>query len=182
MDKDIHLVPYYRDLLVKAVPESTSSMSKCILRGWLLNLGRSLEMNSMRLYLYDDRSNGIIIRQIYGDKEVWRSVDVTKLRKENTKYKNLFFVKIRHIRENGQFLVLGYLAFHTEHRVTKELMSSLDVLCMLYGNYIVKRLVVSQTVRLNQILSKVYSVAASDDLPGNENKKNTGISLSFDMF
>ena len=171
MDNDINLVPYYRDLLIKAVPESTFSMSKCILRGWLLRLGRSLELDSMRLYLYDDRSNGIIIRQIYGDKEYWKVVDVTKLRKENAKYKNLFFVKIRHIRENGQFLVLGYLAFHTERYVTKDLIASLDVLCMLYGNYIVKRLVTCQTTHLNQVLLKTYSIAASEELPGTKIKK-----------
>ena len=171
MDKDIDLVPYYRDLLVRAVPDATFAMSKCMLRGWLLRLGRFLEMDSMRLYLYDDRSNNTIIRQICGDKELWRDVDISMLRKENAKYKKLFFVKIRHIRENGQFLVLGYLSFHTERYVTKELMASLDVLCMLYGNYIVKRLVTSQKTRLNQILSKVYHIAASENLPGTKIKK-----------
>ena len=171
LDIDVDLVPYYRDLLVKAIPDATSAMSKCMLRGWLLRLGRFLEMDSMRLYLYDDRSNNIIVRQIYGDKDLWRDVDISKLSKENAKYNNLFFFKIRHIRENGQFLVLGYLSFHTERYVSKELIASLDVLCMLYGNYIVKRLVTSQKNILHQILPKVYLIASSENLPGTKIKK-----------
>lgn len=169
-DEGVDFTPYYKDLLIKAIPASTSSIGQCILRQWLANLGKALGLDSIRLFLFDDRSNNVIIRQVLGDKEIWKDVDITRFRKEKTKYKHLFFVKIRHIRENGQFLTLGYLAFHTEKYVTEELMLSLEVLCMLYGNYIVKRLVVGQSASTNTILSKVYSMAASDNLPGTKIK------------
>ena len=169
-DHEVNLVAYYKDLLIKAVPAASSSIMQCALSGWLQKLGETPEMDSIRLFLYDDRNNTVIIRQVFGDKEIWRDVDITRFRKEKTKYKHLFFVKIRHIRENGQFLVLGYLAFHTEKYVTDDLLESLDVLCMLYGNYIVKRLVASQTARMNTVLPKVYTMAASDNLPGTKIK------------
>ena len=166
MDVEYNLVPYYRELLIKAVPGETSSISQCVLKGWLHELGNALGMEGMRLYLFDDRSNNVFVNQIFGDKVIWRDVDITRFRKERTKYKNLFFIKIRHIRENGQFLILGYLAFHAEYYVSSELMMSLEVLCMLYGNYIVKRLVEGQHERMSRMLTDIYSISASEDLPG----------------
>ena len=162
---DINLVSYYRELLIKPVPEDTTSIGECVLRSWLRGLAKSFEIDSMRLYLYHDRDNNVLIRHVYGDKEIWKDVDITKFRKEKTKFKHLFFVKIRHIRENGQFLVLGYLAFHTENYVTEDLLESLEVLCMLYGNYIVKRLIKGQSCRINKLLPQAYALA-SPELPG----------------
>ena len=166
MENEVNWISYYRELLIKAVPENSSSISQCVLKGWLHGLGNHLGIDSMRLYLYDDKSNKILIHQIYGDKELWKNVDINRLRREKAKYKKLFFVKIRHIRENGQFLLLGYLAFYTEKYVSHEFMSSMDVLCMLYGNYILKRLIAGQTAKINKILPKAYSIAAFDNLPG----------------
>lgn len=161
-----NLVPFYKELLQKAVPENSSSINQCVLKGWLHNLGHYLKMDSIRLYLYDDRSNNVLIHHVYGDKDIWKDVNIVKLRRERTKYKNLFFIKIRHIRENGQFLVLGYLAFHADFFVSDEMLMSLDVLCMLYGNYVVKRLIAGQLARMNIILPKAYNIATSDELPG----------------
>ena len=164
--KEYNLVSFYRDLLVRPVPEVSSSISHCVLKGWLYELGRYLEIDSLRLYLFDDRSNKVLVHQIYGDNEIWRDVDIYKFRREKTKFKKLFFIKIRHIRENGQFLELGYFAFYTEHFVPEEMVRSLDVLCMLYGNYIVKRLVAGHFGRMNKLVPKAYQIAAADDLPG----------------
>lgn len=166
LEYEVNLTAYYRELLIKAVPENSSSISQCVLKGWLHGLGNHLAIDSMRIYLFDDRSNRILTHQVYGDNELWRDVDITRLRREKAKYKKLFFVKIRHIRENGQFLLLGYLAFHTEKYVSNKLMSSLDVLCMLYGNYILKRLIAGRNARTNKILPKVFSIATSENLPG----------------
>lgn len=171
MENIVNWIAYYRELLIKAVPENSSSISQCVLKGWLHGLGNHLEIDSMRIYLFDDRSNKILIHQVYGDNELWRDVDITKLRREKAKYKKLFFVKIRHIRENGQFLLLGYLGFHTEKYVSNDMMSSLDVLCMLYGNYILKRLIVGRNARTNRILPKAFSVATSENLPGTKIQK-----------
>ena len=150
MEYEINWIAYYRELLIKVVPDNSSSISQCVLKGWLHGLGNHLGFDSMRIYLYDDRSNKRLIHQVYGDNELWRNFDITKLRKEKAKYKKLFFVKIRHIRENGQFLLLGYLSFHTEKYVSDELLSSLDVLCMLYGNYLLKRLIAGQNARIKE--------------------------------
>lgn len=171
MDNEIKLISYYRDLLIRAVPETSSSISHCVLKGWLHRLGNSLGMAAIRVYLYDDRTNNVLIHHIYGDRNLWRDVDITKFRREKTKYKKLFFIKIRHIRENGQFAVLGYLSFHTESFVTEELISSLDVLCMLYGNYITKRLVAGHAARMNNLLPKAYAIAANEGLPGTKIQK-----------
>lgn len=168
MEYEINWIAYYRELLIKVVPDNSSSISQCVLKGWLHGLGNHLGFDSMRIYLYDDRSNKILIHQVYGDNELWRNFDITKLRKEKAKYKKLFFVKIRHIRENGQFLLLGYLSFHTEKYVSDELLSSLDVLCMLYGNYLLKRLIAGQSARIKRFLPKAYSIAALEDLPGSK--------------
>lgn len=166
MEKEYYLVSYYRDLLIRAVPVTSSSVSHCILKGWLHGLGNHLGMDAMRVYLNDDRSNNVLIHHIYGDRELWRDVDITKFRRERTKYRKLFFVKIRHIRENGQFAILGYLSFHTEQYVTEELLASLDVLCILYGNYITKRLITGHSAKMNSLLPKAYAIAASEGLPG----------------
>ena len=171
MEYDVNWIAYYRELLIKAVPENSSSISQCVLKGWLHGLGNHLGIDSMRIYLFDDRSNKILIHQVYGDNELWRDFDIAKLRREKAKYKKLFFVKIRHIRENGQFLLLGYLGFHTEKYVSDDLLSSLDVLCMLYGNYILKRLIAGRNARTNKIIPKAFSIAASDYLPGTKIQK-----------
>lgn len=169
--QDINLDSYYRELLVRPVPETLSSISQCVLKGWLHGLGRHLGIDSMRVYLFDDKSNKVLVTQIFGDGDLWKDVDISMFRKEKTKYKKLFFIKIRHIRENGQFLELGYLAFHTEHFVTNNMIQSMDVLCMLYGNYIVKRLVAGQSVKMNKQLPKAYNIAAAESLPGTKIQK-----------
>ena len=111
---DYDLIKYYRNLLVRAVPSGTTSISQCVLKSLLKNLGKQLEFDSMRLYLYDDIKGKFNAYQIFGDKDIWKDFDITQLRKERTVYKKLFFVRIRHIRENGQFLDLGYLGFYTK--------------------------------------------------------------------
>lgn len=35
MGKEVIWILYYRELLVKAVPETSSSISQCVLKGWL---------------------------------------------------------------------------------------------------------------------------------------------------
>lgn len=168
---DFDIIPYYRDLLVKAIPENTSTIDQCILKGWLKHIAETLEIKSMRLYLYDDKKDINRIYQICGDKEMWKNVDITKFKRQQTKYKRLFFVKIRYIRENGVFLTLGYLAFHTERYVSDYLLSALDVLCMLYGNYIVKRLVGSQYAKIGLYLPQVYEIASMEMLAGTKIQK-----------
>ena len=170
-NNEISLVSYYNDILVRPVPTSSSSINQCVLKGWLHELGKYLDLDGMRLYLFDDRSNQCIVQQIFGNKDIWRDVDITRFHREKTVFKDLFFVKIRHFRENGQYIILGYLSFHTEHYVSEALLSSLDVLCMLYGNYIVKRLVTGHRNRIDTLLPEIYSVAAADSLPGTKIQK-----------
>lgn len=64
METTFNLVPYYRDLLVKAVPENSSSVGHCVLKGWLHELGNTIGFDSMRLYLYNDKGDNIIINLI----------------------------------------------------------------------------------------------------------------------
>ena len=99
------------------------------------------------------------------------NVDITRFRKPQTKFKSLFFVKIRYIRENGVFLTLGYLAFHTERYVSPHLLYVLDVLCILYGNYIVKRLVGGQYAKIGLYLPRVYDISSSEILAGTKIQK-----------
>lgn len=162
---DFNIIKYYRELLIKAVPAS-SSIDQCVLKSWLSDLGQRLEFDSMRLFMFDDIKGSFIARHIFGDKEIWKGFDITQLRKEITVYKKLFFIKIRHIRENGQFLVLGYLGFYTRKYVSLDLLNTLDVLCILYGNHIVKRLNKGKLLSSNEYINKIFSLAASRELPG----------------
>lgn len=168
---DFDIIPYYRELLVKAIPENSSTIDQCILKGWFKDLAATMEIDGMRLYLYDDKNDVNRIFHICGDKEIWKNVDITRFRKPHTKFKRLFFVKIRYIRENGVFLTLGYLAFHTERYVSPQLLYALDVLCMLYGNYIVKRLVGGQYAKIALYLPKVYNISSSEMLAGTKIQK-----------
>lgn len=168
---DFDIIPYYRELLVKAIPENSSTIDQCILKGWFKDLAKTMEIDSMRLYLYDDKNDVNRIFHICGDKEIWKNVDITRFRKPQTKFKRLFFVKIRYIRENGVFLTLGYLAFYTERYVSPHLLYALDVLCMLYGNYIVKRLVGGQYAKIGLYLPKVYEISSSELLAGTKIQK-----------
>lgn len=159
------LISSYRDLLIKAVPSNSISPSQCVLTRWLHSLGASLEIPEMRLFLFNDKSNTVFEKQIIGDKEKWRGIDISKV-SQNTKYKDFYFLKIRHIRENGQFLVLGFLGFQTNSLLSDDLLEGMDVLCMLYGNYVIKRLVAGHDQRLKIYLPRVFSIAASNELPG----------------
>lgn len=77
MDDNVNWIAYYRELLIKAVPENSSSVSQCVLKGWLHGLGNRLGIDSMRIYLYDDKSNKTLIHQVYGAHELWQDVDIT---------------------------------------------------------------------------------------------------------
>ena len=160
------LIPFYRDILVRAVPTNSTSPAQCILTKWLRDIAESLQILNMRVYLFNDKNNSIVEKQIVGDKDIWKSVDVLRLNKDNTMHKSCYYLKIRHIRENGQFLTLGYLTFKKDSQVSEGLLKGLDVLCILYGNYIVKRLVAGYDERRRLFLPKVFSIAASSSLPG----------------
>lgn len=176
MDDYFDILSYYKRCLTKVSSESsTFSISQCVLKGWFHGFGKRFGIDNMRLYLYDDRSNKMLVYPIFGCEELWEGVFInsfSEFSRKKAKEKKLFmerklhFVEIRSIRENGQALKLGYVAFHTENDVTESLLLSLDVLCILYGNYIVKRLMSSHYVRMNNILPKIYNEAASVELPG----------------
>ena len=168
---DFDIIPYYRELLVKAIPKNSSTIDQCILKGWFKDLAETLEIDSMRLYLYDDKNDVNRIFHVCGDKEMWKNVDITRFRKSQAKFKSLFFVKIHYIRENGVFITLGYLAFHTERYVSSHLLYALDVLCMLYGNFIVKRLVGGQNAKIGFYLPQAYEIASSEMLAGSKISK-----------
>lgn len=163
---EVDLVPFYRDLLLRTTPSNSASVSNCVLKGWLHQLGKVLGFDSMRLYLYQDNLGKYTPHQILGDKNHWKGFNIENIRKERTVYKHIFFVKIKHIRENGQVIILGYLSFYTERYVSNDLLDKLDVLCMLYGNYIVKRVVHGREEKIDNNLSKVYQIATSNVLPG----------------
>lgn len=163
---EYNLIPYYRDLLIKSISTNSVAINNCVLKRWLHSLGLYLGFDGIRLFLVQDYCGEQKPVQIYGDKEHWRDFDITKMHKERTRYKKLFFVKIRHIRENGQFLVLGYLSFHTPNYVSQDLLNALDVLCMLYGNYIIKRMIASREEQVRNYLPRVFNIAISRTLPG----------------
>lgn len=176
MDDYLDILSYYKRCLTKVSSESsTFSISQCVLKGWFHGFGKRFGIDNMRLYLYDDRSNKMLVYQIFGCEVLWEGVFInsfSEFSRKRTKDKKLFsekklyFVEIRSVRENGQVLKLGYVAFHTEKDVTESLLLSLDVLCILYGNYIVKRLMSAHYVRINNILPKIYKEAAGEELPG----------------
>lgn len=163
---DIDLTPFYRDLLLRPTPTDSTSVGNCVLKGWLHTLGNKLNFDSMRIFLYQDDVGKYMQRQIFGDKDYWKGFNIEKVKKEKTVYKHIFFVKIKHIRENGQILILGYLSFHTMNYVSNDLMDKLEILCMLYGNYIVKRVIHGRHQNFNLNVSKAYKIASSKDLPG----------------
>lgn len=167
-NNDFNIIPYYRELLLRTTPSNSASVANCVLKGWLHNLGNKLGFDSMRLYLYQDEIGRYAPHQIFGDKEYWKGFDIKYLRRERTVYKDIFFVKIKHIRENGQVIVLGYLSFHTEKFVSSDLLDQLDVLCMLYGNYIVKRVIHGRMGKVDDSIASAYRIAMSKELPGSK--------------
>lgn len=160
------IIPFYRDLLVRTVPISNAPVSRCVLRSFFSRLAKELHLSSLRLFLLNDVSSGVNITHICGDKSLWIGFDISRLRKERAKYKHMFFVKIRHIKPNGQFALLGYLGFTSNEFVSNELIDSLEVLCLLYGNFIVKKVVHSQNEYSHSFLLHLYRMLAKNELPG----------------
>lgn len=164
--QDVDIIPFYRDLLLRTTPSNSASVSNCVLKGWFHHLGNMLGFDSMRIFLLQDDLGRYVQHQIFGDNQYWKGFDIARVRKERTVYKNLFFVKIKHIREDGSIIVLGYLSFHTQDYVSAKLLDKLDVLCMLYGNYVVKRVIHGRMQRIEANLDRAYKIAMSKDLPG----------------
>lgn len=165
------LIPLYLDLLKRPVSLNTTAVSQCVLKSFFNRLCNELNLSSLRLYLFNDSTGKVSITHLHGDRELWQNFDISKLRKERTVYKKLFFVKIRHIKQNGQFSLLGYLGFTTDEYVSKEILDALDVLCFLYGNYIVKKVVQSQRNITEQHISNIYNILSTNELPGTKTIK-----------
>lgn len=159
-----NLIPFYRELLVRPISATSSSVSRCVLKSFFVRLAKSLELTSLRLFLFNDKS--VAITHLYGDRVKWTNFNISGLRKERTKFNKLFFVKIRHIKANGRFVLLGYLGFTTDEYVSKSILDALDVLCLLYGNFIVKKVVQGQNELINTYLPKLYKLLSSNELPG----------------
>lgn len=160
------IIPFCRDLLVRPVPIGNASVTHCVLKSFFIRLAKELNLTSLRLFLFNDATNQVAITHIYGERAFWNGFDITRLRKERTKFNKLFFVKLRHIKENGQFVLLGYLGYTTNEYVTNQLQDSLEVLCLLYGNYIVKKVVRSQRDANENNLQKLYTLLSTKELPG----------------
>lgn len=160
------IIPFCRDLLVKPVPLGGASVARCVPKSFFARLSKELNLTSLRLFLFNDATCQVSITHIYGERKSWNGFDIRYLRKEKTKYNKLFFVKLRHIKENGQFVLLGYLGYTTDEYVTKQVQDSLEVLCLLYGEYIVKRVVRNQKDMNENTLPQLYSLLSSNELPG----------------
>lgn len=165
---DVDIIPFYRDLLLRTTPTNSSSVSKSVLKGWFHHLGNMLGFDSIRIFLFQDDICKYVEHQIFGDNQYWKGFDITRVRKERTVYKDLFFVKIKHIMEDGRVIVLGYLSFHTQGYVSEKLLDKLDVLCMLYGNYVVKRVIHGRMHGIEKNLDRAYKIAMSSELPGSK--------------
>lgn len=168
-----NLIPFYRELLVRPISATSSSVSRCVLKSFFVRLAKSLELTSLRLFLFNDKS--VAITHLYGDRIKWSNFNISGLRKERTKFNKLFFVKIRHIKANGRSVLLGYLGFTTDEYVSKSILDALDVLCLLYGNFIVKKVVQGQNELINTYLPKLYGLLSSNELPGTVILESLGI-------
>lgn len=168
-----NLIPFYRELLVRAISTTSPSVSRCVLKSFFIRLAKSLQLTSLRLFLYNDQT--VTITHLYGDRIKWSNFNISGLRKERTKFNKLFFVKIRHVKANGRSVLLGYLGFTTDEYVSKSILDALDVLCLLYGNFIVKKVVQGQNELINTYLPKLYGLLSSNELPGTVILESLGI-------
>ena len=170
MNSAISFIPYYRELLLLTSPLTIKPIRDGVPTRSLQSLGAKLGFDSIRLFIANDLKHTFEVYHIYGNKSVWDSVSLRQIKRSirefDGRYKDYYYFEMKHFREKGSFVILGYLACHCSRSLFEEEIKGLDVYCILLGTSFVRRLASAQNRQTSRIISSLLEVPTKWQLPG----------------
>lgn len=171
MKSNFSFIPYYKDLLISPAPQGFTAIMSGVPIQDLISLGKELEFDGMRLFIFHDFKQTFQVAKLYGSEKIWKNVSVDKIENamlsHNGHYKKpYYFFEIKHVKEDGSFLTLGYLVGHRLKTLPQDIKRGLEVYCILIGDFIVRRFVSAQSRQASRYLTSIFEVPKKWELPG----------------
>lgn len=156
---------YYLEVLNLPIKEKVNSIISCVRKSFFARVAKTLNAESMCVFLYEFDSNTIVRRNICGDTQIWKRIDPYLLHRDVVTLKNFSFFKIRHTTLDGKYILIGFIGVY-KNRIQLNEVKCMDLLGMIYGNYISRRIIKGQVERTNKILPQMYAEISQTQLSG----------------
>ncbi len=156
---------YYLEVLNLPIKEKVNSIISCVRKSFFARVAKTLNAESMCVFLYEFASNTIVRRNICGDTQIWKRIDPYLLHRDVVTLKNFSFFKIRHTTLDGKYILIGFIGVY-KNRIQLNEVKCMDLLGMIYGNYISRRIIKGQVERTNKILPQMYAEISQTQLSG----------------
>ena len=163
---DLRHISILKELLRRHIHPIKGDILQTLNKGIIKRLGETLDIHNLRIYLFTTSGRKIQERQIVGDSSEWKIVDIEKVRQDVAVYKNLHFIKIKYANDDGRSLTIGFLGVHRDKLLNPSEIGLLELLCMLYGDYVRKRMSLTIDLKIREQLPNIIKIANSGGLPG----------------
>lgn len=155
-----------KEILRRHIHPINGGMLQTLHKGIIRRLCETLSVHNIRIYLCTASGRKIQEMQILGDSEEWKIVDIDKVRQDFAVYKNLHFIKIKYSNDDGRLITIGFLGIYREKILTASEMGLLELLCMLYGDYVRKRISLTIDTKIRKQLPDLLTIVSNGGLPG----------------
>ena len=168
-------ISLFKEVIGLPIPVCTSSITDCVHSSIFKRLAKLLDIASIRVFLWSTSGGAIMQNHISGDTNVWKEVDIYKVRATFAHYKKFSFTKIRYVNDDGSTVTIGYIGLYKTAHLTKDDIQFLDIFSLLYGNYIRRRIISDKMNRMEHLMPKLYNLLATSSRPGDAITGTLGI-------
>lgn len=155
----------YLEVLNFPIKEMVSGIISCIRESFFIKVANTIKADSMCVYLYEITSNTLLRWNIYGNSQYWKDVDPVLFYNDNKKENNYSFFDIRYSSLDGKPIRIGFIGVYKQDLQSDE-RKCMELLGMIYGNYISKRILRDQIERLNEAFPRMYEMMSNERLSG----------------
>lgn len=165
---DIEHIAILKDLMKERIYPIKGDVFKSLKKSAVSKLGEVLDIQNIRMYLSSSSGRKMLETQVVGDPAVWKEeeIDVEKVKNEAVTDKRFNFFKIKYQNDNGRSITIGYLGIFREKKLSKQELSFLELLCLLYGDYIRKIITLTVQRKTKYQLPHIFEIAYSGSPSG----------------
>jgi len=156
---------FYLEILNFPVKENANGITSCIRKSFFVRVAKALNADSLCVYLFEFANDTIIRRHIYGDTQCWKVIDPHLLKRDVVKLMNYSFFKIRHTTLDDKYILIGFIGVYKKQISLNEV-NCMDLLGMIYGNYVSRRIIKDQIERSNKFFPQMYARMTQTQLSG----------------
>jgi hypothetical protein len=163
---ELQHISILKDLMRENISPLKGGITRTLKKKTIVRLANVLNIQNVRMYLSNISGRRMLEQQIIGEADIWKKIDINKIKNDLTFYQNFYFFHIKYMNDNGRFVTTGYLGLYTQKHITDQEVGVLELFSLLYGDYIRKRILLTIQRKTKLQLPHIYEIVHSNGKAG----------------